>query len=43
MANLTFAKEEKSHTLSKKNIQKTLIVDDDQAVHDITNIALESM
>ncbi|RLA70045.1 MAG: hypothetical protein DRG09_04235 [Epsilonproteobacteria bacterium] len=43
MANLTFAKEEKPHTLSKKNIQKILIVDDDQAVHDITNIALESM
>ena len=43
MANLTFAKEKKSHTQSKKNIQKILIVDDDQAVHDITNIALESM
>ena len=43
MANLTFAKEEKQHTLSKKNRQKILIVDDDQAIHDITNIALESM
>jgi diguanylate cyclase (GGDEF)-like protein len=43
MANLTFAKEQKSNTHSKKNIQKILIVDDDQAVHDITNIALESM
>ncbi len=43
MANLIFAKEEKSHTQSKKNIQKILIVDDDQAIHDITNIALESM
>ena len=43
MANLTFAKEQKSHTQSKKDIQKILIIDDDQAVHDITNIALESM
>ena len=43
MANLTFAKEEQSHTKSKKSIHKILIVDDDQAVHDITNIALESM
>ena len=43
MANLTFAKEQKPQTQSKKNIQKILIVDDDQAVHDITNIALESM
>ncbi|MGB5506779.1 MAG: EAL domain-containing protein [Sulfurovum sp.] len=43
MANLTFAKEQKPHTQSIKNIQKILIVDDDQAVHDITNIALESM
>ena len=43
MANLTFAKEKKSHTQSKKDIQKILIIDDDQAVHDITNIALESM
>jgi len=43
MANLIFAKEEKSYTKSKKNIQKILIVDDDQAIHDITNIALGSM
>lgn len=43
MANLTFAKEEQSQRQSKKNIQKILIVDDDQSVHDITNIALESM
>ncbi|WP_373030874.1 EAL domain-containing protein [Sulfurovum sp.] len=43
MANLVFAKEQKSQTPSKKNTQKILIVDDDQAVHDITNIALESM
>ncbi|MCO4845438.1 MAG: EAL domain-containing protein [Sulfurovum sp.] len=43
MANLTFAKEQDSHTLSKKDKHKILIVDDDQAVHDITNIALESM
>ncbi len=43
MANLIFAKEEKVQTQSKKNIQKILIVDDDQAVHDITNIALDSM
>lgn len=43
MANLIFAKEQKANTQSKKNKQKILIVDDDQAVHDITNIALESM
>ena len=43
MANLVFAKKEESQTQSKKDIQKILIIDDDQAVHDITNIALESM
>lgn len=43
MANLIFAKEEKPNRRSQKNIQKILIVDDDQSVHDITNIALESM
>ncbi|MEN8221543.1 MAG: EAL domain-containing protein, partial [Pseudomonadota bacterium] len=43
MANLIFAEEEQSHTQSKKNVQKILIVDDDKAVHNITNIALESM
>ena len=43
MANLTFAKEEKSQLQHLKDIHKILVVDDDQAIHDITRIALESM
>lgn len=43
MANLIFAQEEQSETQSNKEIKKILIVDDDKAIHDVTNIALESM
>ena len=43
MANITFAQENQSHTGSKKNVRKILIIDDDKAIHEITNIALESM
>lgn len=43
MANLIFSKAQKSNMQSKTNIQKILIVDDDEAVHDITNISLDSM
>ena len=43
MAKLTFAKEAKSHTHNTKKKHKILIVDDDQSIHDITNMALESM
>ena len=43
MANLIFAQEQQSETQSNKEIKKILIVDDDKAIHDVTNIALESM
>lgn len=44
MANFIFAKEEQdSESLSSKGLKKILIVDDDHAIHEITNIALESM
>lgn len=43
MANLNFSKSSQSQTKIKKNRQKILIVDDDRSVHDITNMALESM
>jgi len=44
MANFIFAKEEqKSDAISNKELKKILIVDDDIAIHEITNIALESM
>ncbi|HIQ47452.1 MAG TPA: GGDEF and EAL domain-containing protein [Sulfurovum sp.] len=43
MAKLTFAKETESQNQHTKKKQKILIVDDDQAIHDITNMALESM
>jgi len=43
MANMTFAKEHYNHTESNKDIKKILIIDDDKAIHEITNIALGSM
>lgn len=43
MANITFAQKNHAHTESKKDVKKILIIDDDKAIHDITNIALESM
>jgi len=43
MANITFAQAQHSHTDSKKDVRKILIIDDDKAIHEITNIALESM
>lgn len=43
MANISFAKEKKSDFQVKKRIQKILVVDDDQSIHDITNMALKAM
>lgn len=43
MANLVFAEEKQNHSQSKKHIHKILIVDDDKAIHEITNIAFKSM
>jgi diguanylate cyclase (GGDEF)-like protein len=44
MANFIFAKEkQQSDSPSRKSIKKILIVDDDKAIHEITNMALESM
>ncbi len=43
MANIKFAKEKQSDFQVKKIVQKILIVDDDQSIHDITNMALNAM
>lgn len=43
MANITFAKEKKTDFQIEKKIYKILIVDDDQSIHDITNMAFKSM
>lgn len=43
MANIAFAKEKKSDFQVAKKLHRILIVDDDQSIHDITNIALKSM
>lgn len=43
MANIAFAKEKKSDFQINKKFHKILVVDDDQAIHDITNMALKSM
>jgi diguanylate cyclase (GGDEF)-like protein len=43
MANITFAKEKKTDFQVKKKVQKILVVDDDQSIHDITNMALKAM
>ena len=43
MANINFAKENTQAYQVVKNKQKILIVDDDQSIHDVTNIALKSM
>lgn len=43
MANITFAKEKKSDFQVQKPLQKILVVDDDQSIHDITNMALKAM
>lgn len=43
MANITFAKENKTDFQVKKRVQKILVVDDDQSIHEITNMALKAM
>ena len=43
MANITFAQEKQNNFQLKKTVQKILIVDDDQSIHDITNLALKAM
>ncbi|MDP2077786.1 MAG: EAL domain-containing protein [Sulfuricurvum sp.] len=43
MANITFAKENKTDFQVKRRVQKILVVDDDQSIHDITNMALKAM
>lgn len=43
MANIAFAKEKKTDFQIKKTVYKLLVVDDDQSIHDITNMALKSM
>lgn len=43
MANINFAKKSVSNSHVKKKIHKILIVDDDQSIHDISNIAINSM
>lgn len=40
---MVFAKEEKNNFQVKKRVQKILVVDDDQSIHDITNMALKAM
>lgn len=43
MANIPFAKKTKSHSQVIKKVHQILIVDDDQSIHDITNIAIKGM
>ena len=43
MANITFASKTKSHFSGTTKVHKILIVDDDQSIHDITNIAIKGM
>lgn len=43
MANITFASKTKSHFSATTKVHKVLIVDDDQSIHDITNIAIKGM
>lgn len=43
MANITFAQESKTDFQIKKKVQKILVVDDDQSIHDITNMAIKAM
>lgn len=43
MANIMFAKEKKTDFQIKKKVQKILVVDDDQSIHDITNMAIKAM
>ena len=43
MANITFAQEHKTDFQPKKKVQKILVVDDDQSIHEITNMALKAM
>lgn len=43
MANITFAKSQTDEYKIKQKQYKILIVDDDQSIHDITNMALKSM
>jgi len=43
MAKLKFAKHETTNYQIKKKSYKVLIVDDEEAIHDITNMALKSM
>lgn len=43
MANISFAEKTKSHSQVIKKVHQILIVDDDQAIHDITNIAIKGM
>ena len=43
MPNISFAKESESNYQKEHKKQKILIVDDDQSIHDVTNMALQSM
>jgi len=43
MANINFAKKSTTNSNINKKIHKLLIVDDDQSIHDITNIAIKGM
>ena len=43
MANISFAKTETEKFTIEKKTHKILIVDDDQSIHDITNMAFKSM
>ena len=43
MPNIRFAKASEPHYQEEEKQQKILIVDDDQAIHDITTMAMESM
>lgn len=43
MANITFAKGSKTDFQINKRVQKIMIVDDDQSIHEITNMALRAM
>ena len=43
MPNITFAKKDNTSYASELREHKILIVDDDQSVHDVTNMALKSM
>ena len=43
MANISFAEKTKSHSQVTKKVHQILIVDDDQSIHDITNIAIKGM